>query len=137
MKYIFSSGTVITHFLHKCYQEKNYLVNKKKYCQFCACPVWIYFTLLDCVHFTMRLKSFNYKSHWNILVLFEYAPHKNAGFCFNCIIPVHLSHNTEKFWFWDIIIVFHKERCGVRFFWFCFISIVWFHFSHKTEKFRF
>ena len=31
-----------------------------------------FFTLLDCVHFTIRLKSANRKSHWNILVFYDH-----------------------------------------------------------------
>ena len=91
----------------------------------------------------MKLKSSNYKSHWNILVLCEYVPGKNAWFDFNSIVWVLFSHKTEKFRFWKSWInltIFDKERYVVRFeyvsrydVWFCSISIVWFHFIHKTE----
>ena len=44
---------------------------------------------------------------------------------------------------WNVLIIFDKERYGVRSeyvpsekIWFCFISIDWFHFSHKTERFQ-
>ena len=40
--------------------------------------------------FTRRLKSSNYKSHWNILVLFQYVSWKNVWFCFNSIVWVPL-----------------------------------------------
>ena len=49
----------------------HYFVNKEKYCQIYTCPVWLYFALLDCAHFAIRLKSANYKSHWNILVIYD------------------------------------------------------------------
>ena len=102
--------------------------------------------------FTIRLRSANYKNHWNILVFydkwknnvrFEYVPQKNVWLCFNSIAGVHFSHKTEKFQFWkywNILIFFDKERSGVRFEyvpWFCNISIVWIPFSHKTKKFWF
>ena len=77
-----------------------YLVNKKKYCQICTCPVGFYFTFLIVLTFKMRLKSSNYKSHWNILVLFEHVPRKNVWFCFNSVVWVNFSHKTEKFRFW-------------------------------------
>ena len=57
--------------------------------------------------FKMRLKSSNYKSHWNMLVLFEYVPQKNIWFCFNSIVLVHFSHKTEKYQFWKSLKYFN------------------------------
>ena len=57
--------------------------------------------------FKMRLKSSNYKSHWNMLVLFEYVPQKNVWFCFNSIVLVHFSHKTEKSQFWKSLKYFN------------------------------
>ena len=56
----FSSGTAIIHFWDKPYQKMNFkshlnnvlFVNKEKYCQICTCPVWLYFTLPVCAHFS-------------------------------------------------------------------------------------
>ena len=66
----FSSGAAVTHFLDKPYQEINVkshtsfqLVNKKNAVKFAhvRCDfISLYFILFT---FTMRLKSFNYKSH--------------------------------------------------------------------------
>ena len=97
--------------------------------------------------FKMRLKSSNYKSHWNMLVLFEYVPQKNVWFCFNSIVLVHFSHKTEKSQFWKSLKYFniflikkdmvshlsmpHRKMSD------CFISIIWVHFTHKTGKFQF
>ena len=57
--------------------------------------------------FKMRLKSSNYKSHWNMLVLFENVPQKNVWFCFNSIVLVHFSHKTEKSQFWKSLKYFN------------------------------
>ena len=57
--------------------------------------------------FKMRLKSSNYKSHWNMLVLFEYVPQKNVWFCFNSIVLFHFSHKTEKSQFWKSLKYFN------------------------------
>ena len=47
-----------------------YFVNKEKYCQICTCPAWFNFSLLvsDVFCNEIESESFNYKSHWNILV---------------------------------------------------------------------
>ena len=85
--------------------------------------------------FAMRLKSANYKNHWNILnnVRFEYVPWKNVWFCSIYIVWVRFSHKIEKFWFWKSLKYFNTFwlKKGVRFeyvpwkdVWFCFISMV-------------
>ena len=124
-----------------------YLVNKEKYCQIRVCLVWVYFTLLNYDHFTLRLKSSNYKSHWNILILSEMFHGKMSDFVsiplfgFNLLVKLR-NFNYESHY--NILIFLDKERYGVRFeyvpwknVWFCFISIAWSRISHKTEEFRF
>ena len=130
-----------------------YLVNKEK-SDFVHVPCDFITHYL--IEFTMRLKSFNYKSHWNILVFYDHwkimldldmSHGKMSDFVSIPLFGFTLVIKLRNFDFeshWNILIFFNKKRYGVRFeyvpwknVWFCFISIVWVHFSHKTEKFRF
>ena len=133
-----------------------YFVNKEKYCQVCSCPVWLYFTLLDCAHFRDEIESANYKRHWNISVFYDQwkimsdlnmSHGKMSNFVSIPLFGFTLVIKLGNFQFerqWNILIFFDEERYVVRFeyvpwknVWFCFNSIVWFHFSHKTKKFDF
>ena len=68
------------------------------------------FVSIPLFRFTLviKLRNFNFESHWNILMFF--------------------NKETYDVRFADV---------PWKNVWFCFISIVWFYFSHKTEKFRF
>ena len=106
----FSLGTVITDFLDKPYQEINFKSHLNSVLP-CKKGKTLRFTQVSCdfislyliaFNFTMRLKSANYKSHWNRKVIeilkyftanennvrFEYVPWKNVWFCF---IYIYLS----------------------------------------------
>ena len=69
----FFSGTVITHFLNKPYQEINFKSHLS------SVLTWKEWEILSDLHmnrvivftFTMRLKSSNYKKHGNILVFYD------------------------------------------------------------------
>ena len=107
--------------------------------------ILLYFFVLT---FVIKLKSANYKSHWNILVIYNQwkimSDLKNVWICFISIVWFQFSHKTQKFRFWRSLKyfnIFDKKRYGVRFEYVpwknvgeCFISIAWVHFSYKTEK---
>ena len=112
----FFLGTVITHFLDKPYQEidfKSYLNSILPYklgkiLSDLHMSWMIFFSLyLTVFTFTMRLKSSNCKSPWNVSGLFEYVPRNNVWFCFNSIVLVHFSYKTEKFQYWKSLKYFN------------------------------
>ena len=121
-----SSGTVITHFLDKSYWKINFkshlnsiLLQIRKTIVRVAHVLCDFFSLYLIVFtITMRLKSSNYKSHWNILVLFDYVPQKKSDFV---SIPL-FGFKLRDFDFeshWDILIIFDKERYGWCQTWIC------------------
>ena len=131
-------------------------LNKEKYCQICTCPLWFYFTLLDCVHFwneienCQLLKSLKYFSIlWPMKIMSDLnmSLGKMSDFVSFPLFGFTLVIKLRNFDFeshWNILIFFNKKRYGVRFeyvpwknVWFCFISIARVHFSHKTDKFWF
>ena len=103
--------------------------------------------------FAMKLRDDSYKSHWNVLVIYDQlkmsdlnvSPAEMSDFVsfplfgFTVVIKLRI-YDFESHW--NNLLFFNKKRYGVWFefvpwktFWFYFISIVWVHFSHKTEKF--
>ena len=105
--------------------------------------------------FAMKLRDDNYKSHWNVLVIYDQlkmsdlnmSPAEMSDFVsfplfgFSAVIKLRISDFESH---WNNSLFFNKKRYGVRFeyilwknVWFYFISNVWVHFSRKTEKFRF
>ena len=104
----------------------------------------------------IKLRNFNFESHWNSLILFDkkvmvsdlnMSQGKMFDFLSFQLIGFTLVIKLRSFDFeshWNTLIYFDKKRCGVRFeyvLWknilFSLISIIWVHFSHKTEKVRF
>ena len=107
--------------------------------------------------FSMRLKSVNYKSHWNILVFYDQWKitldlnmfHWKMSdfvsfplFRFTLVIKLR-TLDFESHWN-ALIYIDKKKRYAVRFkyvswkdVWFCFFPIVWLRFSHKIKKFWF
>ena len=151
-------------FNDKPYQEINFkshlssvlLCKYKSNVRFAHVPCDFISLYLIVLTFAMRLKSANYKSHWNILVFYNQwkitsdlnmSHRKMSDFVSIPLFGFTLVIKLRNFDFeshWNTLIFFDKKRYGVRFeyvpwknVWFCFISIVWVHFSHKTEKFRF
>ena len=151
-------------FNDKPYQEINFkshlssvlLCKYKSNVRFAHVPCDFISLYLIVLTFAMRLKSANYKSHWNILVFYNQwkitsdlnmSHRKMSDFVSIPLFGFTLVIKLRNFDFeshWNTLIFFDKKRYGVRFeyvpwknVWFCFISIVWVHFSHKTEKFQF
>ena len=71
-----------------------------------SCVILFYFAWL-CSLLKWDWKVANYKSHWNIVTIFEYVPRENIRFCFNFTVLVHFSNKTEKFWFWKSLKYFN------------------------------
>ena len=140
-------------FNDKPYQEINFkshlssvlLVNKKNTVRFtrdsCSCDFILFYLIV--LTFAMRLKSANYKSHWNILVFYDQWKIMSDLNMFYGKMPDFVSfplfgftlviklRNFDFESHWNILIFFNKKRYGVRFeyvpwknVWFCFISIV-------------
>ena len=106
--------------------------------------------------FAMKLKSANYKIHWNVLALYDHWKimsdldvfhGKLSGFVsfpsFGFTLVIKLK-NFDLESHWNTLTFLDKKRYSVRFkdvtwknVWIFFISIVWVHFIHKTKKFGF
>ena len=124
----FSSETVIVHFLDKPYHKINFkshlnsalFVNKEKFCQICKCPVWFFSLYLFVFTFEMKLRSDNYKIHWNILVFCNQWKIKNSNtshgkmsdfvsFLLFCFTLVTLGVKLKNFYFgsqWNTLVFF-------------------------------
>ena len=105
MKYIFRLELLSFIFLNKPYQEiksfkyRTTLEIRKNTVRFAHVSCDFFSLYLIVFTFTLRSKRFNYKIHWNILVLLEYAPRENVSFCFSSIAWVYFSHKIKKFRF--------------------------------------
>ena len=111
------------------------------------------FLYLIVLTFTMRLKSTNYKSHWNVLIFYDQwkitsdlnmSHGKMPDFVWSSLFGFMIVIKLRNFDFrshWDTLICFYKKRVRFEYVpwknvWFCFIYIVWVHFIHKIENFR-
>ena len=94
-------------------------------------------------HSVIRMRNFEFESHWNSLIYFDkkiydarfkYFPWKNIWFCINFIVWVHFSHKTEKFWFLKSLKHFNfllsKKRKWYQI-WICPVKqcLIWFKLS--------
>ena len=104
-----------------------YFVNKKNTVRFAHVPCDFISLYLIVLTFAMRLKSANYKSHWNILVFYDQWKimsdlnmfhRKISDFVSIPLFGYTLDIKLRNFDFeshWNILIFFDKERYGVRF----------------------
>ena len=98
-----------------------YFVNNKNTVSFAHVPCDFILLYLIVLTFAVRLKSANYKSHWNILVFynqwkkvrFEYHPLKMSHFVFLPLLGFTLVIKLRNFDFespWNAFIFFDKKK---------------------------
>ena len=83
---------------------------------------FVSFLLFLCT-FAIKLRNFDFESHWNTLIFFDRKTYDvrfeyvHGSFCFILSVWVDFSHTTQKFWFWKSLKYFNifSSKNKVRF----------------------